>query len=251
MLNLVLKLILAHIIGDFILQPTKWIDGRNTKTFKSKHLYYHVGVHFLATLLLLIDQLKTAWPGIIIIILCHFLIDIIKIYLEKTNTIKNIYLFVIDQLLHLLVISFVVNLYFPFEIKYALLLSNKSLIILIAVLITTYIVPFLLKLFFERWSNSLISENAKTNEENLKTESLKDAGKFIGILERILIIIFINFNFLEGIGYLLAAKSIFRFGDLTHSKEKKLTEYILIGTFMSFAIAVIIGFALKIVLNRI
>jgi hypothetical protein len=56
---------------------------------------------------------------------------------------------------------------------------------------------------------------------------------------------------MEGIGYLLAAKSIFRFGDLTNSKEKKLTEYILIGTFLSFAIAVLIGFALKIALEKI
>ncbi|NLX81670.1 MAG: DUF3307 domain-containing protein, partial [Proteiniphilum sp.] len=47
----------------------------------------------------------------------------------------------------------------------------------------------------------------------------------------------------EGIGFLLAAKSVFRFGDLKESKDRKLTEYILIGTLLSFGIAMGIGLA--------
>jgi len=45
----------------------------------------------------------------------------------------------------------------------------------------------------------------------------------------------------EAIGFLIAAKSVFRFGDLKESKERKLTEYILIGTLLSFGIAMITG----------
>jgi hypothetical protein len=43
------------------------------------------------------------------------------------------------------------------------------------------------------------------------------------------------------IGFLLAAKSVFRFGDLTRAKNRKLTEYILIGTLLSFLIAIATG----------
>ncbi|HLV52538.1 MAG TPA: hypothetical protein VKY29_00860, partial [Cryomorphaceae bacterium] len=43
------------------------------------------------------------------------------------------------------------------------------------------------------------------------------------------------------IGFLMAAKSIFRFGDLTRAKDRRLTEYILIGTFLSFGIALAVG----------
>lgn len=46
----------------------------------------------------------------------------------------------------------------------------------------------------------------------------------------------------------MAAKSIFRFGELNKAKEIKITEYVLIGTLASFTIATVIGFiALQIV----
>jgi hypothetical protein len=47
----------------------------------------------------------------------------------------------------------------------------------------------------------------------------------------------------EAIGFLLAAKSVFRFGDLRKSKDRKLTEYILIGTLISFGISILTGLA--------
>ncbi|RZK66384.1 MAG: DUF3307 domain-containing protein, partial [Pedobacter sp.] len=39
----------------------------------------------------------------------------------------------------------------------------------------------------------------------------------------------------------LAAKSIFRFGDLKDAHDIKLTEYVLIGTLLSFSIAVAVS----------
>src|SRR5699024_1678830 len=59
---------------------------------------------------------------------------------------------------------------------------------------------------------------------------------YIGMLERVFIFVFIITGNWEGIGFLLAAKSIFRFGDLKDSKDRNLTEYILIGTLLSFGI---------------
>jgi hypothetical protein len=53
---------------------------------------------------------------------------------------------------------------------------------------------------------------------------------------------------MEGIGFLLAAKSIFRFGELTKPREVKITEYVMIGTLSSFTIAILLGtIALKII----
>ena len=52
---------------------------------------------------------------------------------------------------------------------------------------------------------------------------------------------------MDGIGFLLAAKSIFRFGEFTKPSEVKNTEYVMIGTLSSFAIAIILGaLALKV-----
>ena len=81
------------------------------------------------------------------------------------------------------------------------------------------------------------------NPENISEidKSLDNAGNYIGILERLLIFCFLINNHFEAIGFLLAAKSIFRFGDLKEATDRKLTEYVLIGTLLSFGIAIIIG----------
>ena len=61
------------------------------------------------------------------------------------------------------------------------------------------------------------------------------------MLERLFVFVFVVTANWEGIGFLLAAKSVFRFGDLKESKDRKLTEYILIGTLLSFGIAIATG----------
>ena len=61
------------------------------------------------------------------------------------------------------------------------------------------------------------------------------------MLERIFVFIFIIMGRWEGIGFLLAAKSVFRYGDLSKAEDRKLTEYILMGTLMSFGLAILIG----------
>ncbi len=250
MLTFTLKLCLSHILGDFALQPSKWIDQRPANPLKYKYLYYHIGVHFLLLLFIFINQLNIYWLGILLVTFSHFIIDLTKIYFEQNTQVNKLTIFITDQILHFAVIAIMVNIYFPYRLQTNLIFSDKVLVILLALLVICFVAPIFLRLFFSRWNKSMLN-NELTPEENLKTESLQGAGKYIGILERLLIVVFINTGFPEGIGYLLAAKSIFRFGDLTNSKEKKLTEYILIGTFMSFAIAIIVGYLLKVFLTKV
>ncbi len=90
----------------------------------------------------------------------------------------------------------------------------------------------MIKVIFSKWNLSkIVSDN----------ESLEDAGTYIGILERLLVFVFIILNQWAAVGFLIAAKSVFRFGDLSAAKERKLTEYVLIGTLISFGIAIITG----------
>jgi hypothetical protein len=95
--------------------------------------------------------------------------------------------------------------------------------------------------FMSKWSKDLNDSNK---------ESLNNAGKIIGMLERLFVFVFVVTGNWEGIGFLLAAKSVFRFGDLKESKDRKLTEYILIGTLLSFGIAIATGMlVLKLIEN--
>ncbi len=113
--------------------------------------------------------------------------------------------------------------------------SPKSLLIILAYVLVTLPASVLISIFVKRWDLSEVLHS---------DGNLKDAGKVIGIIERILILTFVMFHSFEAIGFLIAAKSVFRFGELHNSGERKLTEYILVGTLLSFAIAIICGILL-------
>lgn len=225
MVALFLSLVLAHLVGDFLLQPTTWVKDKKKKKIKSKSLYYHVGLHFL--LLLITTQFDSNYfLGILFVALSHFGIDCTKLYFEKNKTEKR--WFFADQLLHLLVIAIVVYCYFPYQIPISNLYSQENLALITALVLVTYVSAIVLKVLLSKWSEQLI-----------KTDDTNNAGKYIGILERLFIFFFVVMNFWEGIGFLLAAKSIFRFGDLKESKDVRLTEYILIGTLLSFGLGIL------------
>jgi hypothetical protein len=65
------------------------------------------------------------------------------------------------------------------------------------------------------------------------------------MLERILILTFVLIDQFAGIGFLIAAKSILRFGDIKNKENRKEAEYILLGTMISFIIAIAIGIIAK------
>jgi len=58
---------------------------------------------------------------------------------------------------------------------------------------------------------------------------------FTGELERFLIYLFVLSDQLGAVGFLVAAKSIFRFGELRDHANRLEAEYITIGTLLSFA----------------
>ena len=72
-------------------------------------------------------------------------------------------------------------------------------------------------------------------------ESLPGAGRIIGLLERGLIFGLILLGQPEGVGLLMAAKSILRFGAV--KDDRALSEYVIIGTLASFGWALIVAYA--------
>ena len=225
---ILLKLLLAHLIGDFFLQPEKWVKEKEKKKLKSPKLYLHILIHVALTIVLLWDI--SLWPLAVIIGSSHLLIDGLKLVLQKKKT-KRL-LFFIDQLLHILVIIGCYFLYSNNTLHLETFINENNLLLLTCLLFLTIPASIIMKTIFLKWH---ISELTKNNE------SLKDAGKYIGILERVLVFIFIILNHWEAVGFLITAKSVFRFGDLKESKDRQLTEYILIGTLISFGIAIITG----------
>lgn len=76
-------------------------------------------------------------------------------------------------------------------------------------------------------------------------QGLQRAGFHIGLLERLLVVGFVWLDLPAGVGFLLAAKSIFRFGDLQRAQSRALTEYVLTGTLLSIGGAFLLASAFK------
>lgn len=79
---------------------------------------------------------------------------------------------------------------------------------------------------------------------------LKEGGMYIGLLERAMIMLLILLGEPTGVGFLIAAKSILRFGEVKEAGQHKMTEYIIIGTFMSFGWGLFIAVITKAVVQH-
>ena len=73
-------------------------------------------------------------------------------------------------------------------------------------------------------------------------EGTKRMGLWIGCTERLIILTFVLANHYDAVGLLVAAKSILR---VSEQQARKQTEYVLLGTLLSLALAVAMGEALK------
>ncbi len=222
------KLLLAHLLGDFLLQPTSWVLDKESKKHRSIYLYIHTLLHgALAMLFVWEKDFLIYATGLAVL---HGFVDFLKLEFQTASTKRN--WFLIDQLLHLVIIIGVCWLYTGTTIG-EVVLSEKFWVILTAVIFLTKPSSFLIKNIISIWTpESRIDKN---------DDSLQNAGNYIGMLERLFVFYFFISGHFEAVGFLLAAKSIFRFGDLKEAKDRKLTEYVLIGTLLSFGIAILIG----------
>lgn len=227
------RLIVAHLIGDFLLQPTSWIEDKRKKKNRSKFLYIHGAIHGIIAYLLLAQW--SNWYIPLVIALSHIIIDSWKIN-SKENT-RN---FIIDQILHgiILVISWLIveNKMIALNDIIVEVYQEKNIwIVLMGYMAVIWPMRFVIALATNRW------------RKEIQNEGLMDAGKWVGQIERILILTFVIVNKFEAIGFLIAAKSIFRFSDI--NKDRKEAEYILIGTLLSFALSIVWGILLTYLLK--
>ncbi|WBV53169.1 DUF3307 domain-containing protein [Chryseobacterium gambrini] len=228
-----IQLILAHLFGDFILQPNSWVAEKESKKLKSRYLYLHVLIHTILSFIFLWNT--QLWWVAVLVGFSHFIIDAAKLSFQTAKSKKS--WFFTDQALHIAVIAGV-SFYFN-EFNFDFLKNQEILKIIMAALFLTTPASIFIKILLSSWTPVPETQN------NIQTESLSSAGKYIGILERLLVFTFIVVNHWEGVGFMVAAKSVFRFSDLAQAKQRKLTEYVLIGTLLSFGMAVLTGILIK------
>lgn len=224
---IIVKLLLAHLLGDFLLQPTSWVLDKENKKHKSKYLYIHILLHGILAWLFVGE---IAFGGFALALaIAHGFIDFLKLQFQKKKTKRK--WFVVDQILHLIIILIIASLYKNLTVDFTVF-DNQFWILVTGILFLTKPASIIIKNIISIWT---------PESKNKNDDSLENAGNYIGIFERLFVFCFIITGHFEAIGFLLAAKSIFRFGDLKEAKDRKLTEYVLIGTLLSFGIALLTG----------
>ena len=123
----------------------------------------------------------------------------------------------------------------------------KVLIIMLGAFLLTLPVGALIDWLLKPFQKQM---NKRFRPNSLRPVSgLKEGGRIIGYLERLLIYVFILSGQFAGVGFLVAAKSIFRFGELKESENRKQAEYIIIGTFTSFLLAILVSLGVQALLG--
>ncbi|MGF7056886.1 DUF3307 domain-containing protein [Brassicibacter mesophilus] len=263
--RVLLLLILGHLIGDFILQ-FKYILNKRFSNNKIDvlfgnliHSLIHLALVFVFLLFyLLLDsffEISRYLKTCVLLVFFHFCIDTIKSFLvlRYPSFDNNIFIFILDQVAHIIVIVLVL---FKFDINDILTkasifidaypsninIFDKYLIISIIVLLTTCVTG----IFIKKFINYVLFKNATTfiNRGNIIVKSndnitgINNGGYIIGILERIIILLGMAIMQPGIAGFVLTTKSIARFKKLDNNS---FVEYFIIGTFLSFISAIIGG----------
>jgi len=247
--SILIRLLIAHCIVDFFLQSSAGIEHKKKNMLRSSYLWWHVALVTIISWVFVLDI--NYWRQIFLVGGTHAIIDVLKIWIgkkyEAKNNKANLWLFIGDQLLHIIVI-FIAWLWIINGWQKIMFLvgdittSYTVMIYILAYAIAAGPVSYMVRLLTDKWATEL-----EKNEIGLK-----NAGFWIGFLERILIITFIFIEEYTAIGFLVAAKSILRLIDkpeppripakpVSIFNSRNHTEYVLIGTFISFTFALFIG----------
>ena len=233
MYKLLILQLLAHLVSDFYLQTEKSCKSKADNAFKSGHLYIHSLVTFACAWLLSMS-LDYWWAALFIAVL-HLVIDGLK---SVCKDLKGVFFY--DQLLHLLVIVAAVMLYNKVStIALPTWLPETNVLL--------WVVAFVFCLRPANFFIQAIFKDAQISFPNNGEEnpSLPNAGHVIGNVERMLTLVFVMLGQFEAIGFLLAAKSLLRFRETDTVKS----EYVLVGTLLSFGIAILVGVAVKLLIE--
>lgn len=235
--QLIILQLLAHLSADYLFQPQKWSDRKSKGTLTTYHVY-HAMVVFGSSYLCSLDI--KFWKASLVIALVHLLIDVLKSFFIDKYQKKPLekFIFFIDQSIHIVVIIGISVAYSNFcKIDFEWDIPLKNIAIITGFILCTKPSNILIKNIFALYSIS-ISPNTDSNSND---KSLPNAGKLIGIVERFMALALVLCSQYTALGFIITAKSILRF------EEAKNNEYVLVGTLLSFGIAVLTGILINLV----
>jgi hypothetical protein len=233
---LLIRLLIAHLIADFLLQTKTRIEQRKSKKWRSPWLYAH---SFMYAALIYSatsnwDQFYWIIPAVFAI---HLVIDGVKAGFDD-----NVVVFSLDQLAHMIVLVVLWGLLASItpgaiaQVISEIWNSSKILLIVAGYLFILWPTGY----FIGKLTSRLCAQIPSADRAGLD-----EAGFWIGCLERLFVYSFVLIDQLAAISILIGVKSIYRLGAIRASERRKEAEYILIGTLISFAIAMAAGYIVR------
>ncbi len=247
-MTLLLLLLSAHFIADFYIQPINYTENSKTKALQNKKFWQQYGLQMVLFVGVIIAAELTILTSILAILVIAILqlLSLLRSYYQPINLAS----FLLEQCIKIIILTMLWAYIIDISVAEAMMfleriITAKNTLIALSYLLVCKPASLIISLALKKHTDDL----ARVNEDNVeqltsnKSENigLLSAGAWIGYIERCLAISFIFMGQFAGIGFLVATKTIFRFGDLTKNKDMKLTEYMMLGTLLSYAIAIFVG----------
>lgn len=244
-----LIVLLGHVIGDFYVQTEK-IAREKEEQYRYVLLHCVLYACTMAVVILPVFSQKMFVMAIAAAIV-HFAVDSIKYLLagiyQKHHAIDRIYKrneFLTDQILHLATLVLLAYVTAGTGNPLTEMPCLKAFFAGIGVSEVLLVRWILALLLIDKLANILIQKligmYRPADQEGAETNT--NAGCFIGVIERIIMLVLIAIGEFGTIGLVLTAKSIARYDRI--SKEQSFAEYYLLGTLLSTAIVIISSFVL-------
>jgi hypothetical protein len=249
LLTVLLALLLAHLVGDFVVQRDRTVEGKRRRALAAylEHATLHLLLSELALLLFVPATLEAARTHVLLggLAAAHALLDLAKV---RTGHVGAAPAFIVDQVLHLLLLLgaalLIAETKAPFGAASQWLQRHADQVLILA---TAYCAV----IFAAGYANAALlapfQARLKPGDEG-EARGLANAGTYIGWLERFLVVTAVLVGSPEAAGLVAAAKSVFRFGDIKEGRA--FAEYFLIGTFLSVSEAVGIGLVARYLLSH-
>jgi hypothetical protein len=251
-----LAIYLAHLLTDFVFQTPRLVEQkRRGKPFA---YFLHGLTHYLAAVILVgffitgSGLLLRTHLVLLALIFAHLLLDFAKIRLTRKAFLGDgTIAYVSDQFLHFLSVALAAWLLSPgmlFADLAGLLDQGRKIPSRLLAVPAIYIGVIFGGGYLIRSLTRPLSENLKLDQREKSGGPMQNAGLYIGWLERFLLLTALLMQSPGTAGLILAAKAIARYPEF---KSERFAEYFLIGTLLSFSIAVLGGVLLaKVVLGQ-
>jgi hypothetical protein len=252
MTETLIALLFAHTLADFVFQ-TRWMAA-------NKRTPLALGLHGLIVYASAVVATGSFHYALLVLALVHIAIDAGKLILASVwTTSRGFGPFMADQALHLLSLL-ALALWLPdlwaqglwapgtittgedgglfgtgfwsSETPLPVTHLPAVMVLMTGLILATRAGGFAVGLLMQPFAERLPPE--------ITAESLPGAGRVIGLLERGLIFVLVLIGQPQGVGFLIAAKSILRYGAL--KDDRALSEYVIIGTLASFGWALVVSF---------